>query len=101
VVAVRGSRSAVGHEQKGTRPAVIVQADTTSWLGTVIVAPTSTGAQPAEFRPEVTVRGRATRVLVDQVQSVDRSRLGRSSGHLAAADLRQVDEALKIVFGLF
>jgi mRNA interferase MazF len=101
VVAVRASRSTVGHEQKGTRPAVIVQSDRAGWLGTVIVAPTSTGAQPAEFRPEVTVRGRTTRVLLDQLKTVDRGRLGRSSGHLAAADLREVDEALSLVLGLF
>lgn len=94
------SRGAVGHEQKGTRPVVIVQSDHASWLGTVIVAPTSTSAQPAEFRPEVAVRGRRTRVLLDQVKSVDRGRLGRSSGNLAAADLREIDEALSLLLGL-
>jgi mRNA-degrading endonuclease toxin of MazEF toxin-antitoxin module len=32
--------------------------------------------------------------------SVDRERIGRSSGHLAAADLREVDEALRLLLGL-
>jgi mRNA interferase MazF len=100
-VAVRGSGDAVGHEQRGTRPAVILQSDRAYWLGTVIVAPTSRSAQAAEFRPEVTVRGRTTRVLLDQVKSVDRTRLGRSGGHLAAADLREVDDALSLILGLF
>jgi mRNA interferase MazF len=79
---------------------VIVQSDGASWLGTVIVAPTSASAQPAEFRPEIAVRGRTTRVLLDQMKSVDRGRLGRSSGHVAAADLSELDEALKLLFGL-
>jgi mRNA interferase MazF len=79
---------------------VIVQSDSAAWLGTVIVAPTSTSAQPAEFRPTVTVRGRSTRVLLDQLKSVDRGRLGGSSGHLAATELRDVDDALCLVLGL-
>jgi mRNA-degrading endonuclease toxin of MazEF toxin-antitoxin module len=39
-------------------------------------------------------------VLLDQMKSVDRGRLGRSSGHVAAADLSELDEALKLLFGL-
>jgi mRNA interferase MazF len=80
---------------------VILQSDGAAWLGTVIVAPTSTSAQPAEFRPQVTVSGRSTRVLLDQLKSVDRGRLGRSSGHLAATELREVDDALRLVLALF
>jgi mRNA interferase MazF len=101
VVGVRASRGALGRGQKGHRPALILQSDSAAWLGTVIVAPTSTSAQPAEFRPEITIRGRATRVLLDQIKTVDRGRLGRSSGHLAAAELREVDAALSLVLGLF
>lgn len=100
VVAVRPSRRATGHEQKGARPAIILQSDRAAWLDTVIVAPTSTGAPPSEFRPEVALRGRRTRVLLDQVTTIDRGRVGRSSGHLAAADLREVDDALRLVLGL-
>lgn len=99
VVALRAERRS-GHEQTGSRPAVILQSDRARWLTTVIVAPTSTKAQAAEFRPEITLRGRKTRVMLDQVKAVDRSRLGRSSGHLAAADLREVDDALSLILGL-
>lgn len=70
------------------------------WLSTVLVAPTSTGAQPAPFRPEVRIRGRHTRALVDQVTAADPSRLGKAIGRLEAPELREVDEALKDVFGL-
>ena len=101
VVAVRGSRDASGHEQKGTRPSVVLQSDRAHWLGTVVVAPTSTSAQPAEFRPVITVRGRSTRVLLDQIKTVDRTRVGRPSGHLPASELRRVDDALKTLLGLF
>jgi mRNA interferase MazF len=97
---VRASRSATGREQKGTRPAVVVQSDGAWWLRTVVVVPTSTSAQPAEFRPQAMVDDRPTRALLDQMKSVDRERLGRSSGHLAAAELRELDEALRLLLGL-
>jgi mRNA interferase MazF len=98
VVNVR-PRASVGHEQRGTRPAIVVQADSAWWLKTVVVVPTSTSAQPAECRPEITVGGRRTRALLEQITTVDRARLGRSRGHLAAADLREVEDALRLVVG--
>jgi len=93
-------RGARGREQQGARYAVIVQADEFLGLSTVLVAPTSTGARPASFRPVITLHGTTTRVLVEQTTVVDPQRLGRSAGRLAAAELRAVDEALVLVLGL-
>jgi mRNA interferase MazF len=90
-----------GHEQRGVRPAIVIQSDDASWLSTTIVAPTSTAAQPASFRPEVSIRGRRTRVLLDQMRVVDNGRLGRSSGLVASAELRSIDRALRLLLGLF
>jgi len=100
VVALRPPRGATGHEQQGHRYGVVVQSDGAAWLATVLVAPTSTAAQPTVFRPDVDVRGRRTRVLIDQLTTVDRTRLGRSAGHLSAAELAEVDDALRLMFGL-
>src|SRR2546421_4618863 len=93
-------RGARGHEQRGARYAVIVQADEFLDLGTVLVAPTSTGALPASFRPTIALREEETRVLVEQTTVVDPQRLGRSAGRLHASELRTVDEALTLVLGL-
>ena len=89
-----------GHEQRGARYAVIVQADEFLDLSTVLVAPTSSRAQPASFRPSVTLDGIETRILVEQTTVVDPERLGRSAGRLDAGELRAVDTALMLVFGL-
>ena len=89
-----------GHEQSDARYGVVVQADVLLVLSTVIVAPRSTRALAASFRPEVTVRGRLTRVLVDHLGAVDPARLGRSAGRLARDELRAVDDALGLVLGL-
>ena len=94
--APRGSR---GHEQSGSRYAVVIQSDEVP-LSTLLVAPTSTAARVASFRPEVEIAGRATRVLAEQAAAVDPSRLGRSVGYLSFDEMRRVDAALRIVMDL-
>jgi mRNA interferase MazF len=69
-------------------------------LTTVIIAPTSTRALPASFRPDVEINGSPTRVLVEQIGAVDPSRLGESHGLLTRDELHHVDRALSIVLGL-
>jgi mRNA interferase MazF len=93
-------RGARGHEQRGARFAVIVQADEFLDLSTTLVAPTSTSARPASFRPTIVVDRRETRVLVEQTTVVDPQRLGRSAGRLEAGELRAVDDALSLILGL-
>ena len=62
VFRLRSARDADGDEQASTRFAVVVQSDLLP-LSTWLVAPTSTSARPATFRPEVEIGGRTTRVL--------------------------------------
>jgi mRNA interferase MazF len=93
-------RATRGHEQRGARYAVIIQADEFLELSTTVVAPTSSSAMPASFRPTVAVGGRETRVLVEQTTVVDPQRLGKSAGRLDAGELRAVDDALMLILGL-
>jgi mRNA interferase MazF len=79
---------------------VIVQADELLGLSTVLVAPTSTAARPASFRPTISLAGVATRVLAEQTTVVDPERLGRSAGRLDADELQRVDDALTLVLGI-
>ena len=90
----------VGHEQQGARYGVIVQSDELLPRSVVLVAPTSRSARPATFRPEVTVAGEATRVLVEQMGAVDAERLSKRVGSLTAEELWGVDDALVTVLGL-
>lgn len=78
-----------------------MQTDFLKELPTVVVAPTSTSALATVFRPEVEIGGRRTRVLTEQIRALDRSRLGRRVGTLAQTEVRAVDQALKVVLGLF
>jgi mRNA interferase MazF len=93
-------RSARGREQRGARYAVVVQADEFLHLSTTLVAPTSTSAAPATFRPVISINREDTRVLVEQTTVVDPRRLGRSAGRLEVSELLAVDEALALILGL-
>lgn len=93
-------RAPRGRERRGARYAVVLQADEFLHLSTAIVAPTSTSARPATFRPAITVDSEDTRVLVEQTTVVDPQRLGRSMGRLETSELLAVDEALTLVLGL-
>lgn len=98
---IRSPRESQGHEQRGPRYAVIVQSNDL-WLSTVLVAPTSTSARPANYRPEVAVRGRQTLVLVDQMRAIDTEKgLDTQLGMLGLDDMRQVDQALRIALDLY
>ncbi len=99
VFSLRPPRGTRGHEQAGARYAVVVQSDALP-LSTWLVAPTSTSARAATFRPEIELLGTTTRVLAEQTAAIDPSRLGDHAGHLSFDELRQVDAALRLVLHL-
>lgn len=90
----------VGHEQRGKRFGVLVQSDVFLSRSVVLIAPTSTRAEAASFRPEVKVGGSSTRVLVEQVGAVDVNRLGDLAGRLTPEEQWGVDAALLTALGL-
>ncbi len=100
VYQLRAPRGATGHEQRGRRYAVVVQSDDLDLLSTWMVAPTSTSARPATFRPAIDLDGTPTRVLAEQTSAVDPSRLGDRVGRLGFDELRAVDAALRLVLAL-
>jgi mRNA interferase MazF len=89
-----------GHEQRGHRLAVVVQADELLPRSVVLVAPTSTSARPASFRPEIVVGKQRTRVLVEQLGAVDVGRLGKRVGTVDHEEQWAIDDALVTVLGL-
>ena len=96
---LRSEKDASGHEQRGPRYAVAIQSDGIV-LSTLIVAPTSTSAQPAIFRPEIEMDGTRTRVLVDQMRAVDAGRLGDFAGRLDGSEIGEVDRAVRLMLGV-
>lgn len=89
-----------GRAQAGRRYAVVVQNPELWALSTVVVVPTSTAARPASFRPAIVVGGEQTRVLCEQVRTVDAQRLGAAVGSVSLDELRAIDDALSVVLDL-
>jgi mRNA interferase MazF len=99
VYRLRAPRDTRGHEQREARYAVVIQSDQIP-LSTWLVAPTSTSARPASFRPEVEIDGQTTRVLAEQTAAIDPARLGDTSGYVTFDELRTIDAALRLVLDL-
>lgn len=99
ICSVRLGRTA-GREQSGRRYAVIVQSDDLWLLNTVVLVPTSTSARAATFRPEIVIAGQHTRVLCEQIRTVDAQRIGDTIGMLSADELGKVEDALEVVLEL-
>jgi len=89
-----------GHEQRGKRFGVVLQADALLPRSVVVVAPTSRSARSASFRPEIAIGKETTKVLVEQLGAVDATRLGKLIGHTSPEEMWGIDSALMTVLGL-
>jgi mRNA interferase MazF len=76
----------VGSEIQKTRPCLIVSPDDMNTaLPRVLIAPLTSGGQPLGCRPEVEFKGKSVRILLDQMRSVDKQRLGGKMGEIDLA----------------
>jgi len=89
----------VGSEIEKTRPCVIVSpAEMHDHLRTAIVAPMTTGSRPAPFRIAVSHGGKRGLILLDQMRSVDKTRLAKKLGAVSAKTLTATLNTLQEVF---
>ena len=89
----------VGSEIQKTRPCVVISPDDINdHLRTVIVAPMTTGSQPAGFRVALTFQGQQGLVLLDQIRTLDRARLVKRLGALRPATLAGTLQTLQAMF---
>jgi mRNA interferase MazF len=89
-----------GHEQRGRRLGLVISIEQDAW-STVTIIPTSTSAQPSVFRPEAVIAGRQTRLLIDQIRTIDTSYIvGELVDYLQRDDMAHVEHSLSRYFGL-
>ena len=89
----------VGSEIQKSRPCVVISpAEMHDYLRTVIVAPMTTGSGPAGFRIAVTFQGKSGLILLDQVRTLDKSRLVKRLGAVHGATLEKTLRTLQAVF---
>jgi mRNA interferase MazF len=98
---LRRPRDSAGHEQRGERFAVVIQATRLLHLSTWVVAPTSTQARAFVFRPEVELPAGPTLVLCDALVSIDpEKRLGEYVSSLTTVELQELDTTLRLFLDL-
>ena len=89
----------VGSEIQKTRLCVIVSpAELNDSLRTVIVVPMTSQGFSAPFRVPVTHGGKKGLIVLDQMRTVDKTRLMKKSGEVTAKTLTAVLSTLQEVF---
>lgn len=97
--------AAVGSEQKGERPVLIIQNDTGNrWSPTVIVAAVSSRikktALPTHVEIDADFLAKDSIALLEQVRTIDKSRLGVFLGTVNDDTMKKIDVAIKISMGV-
>jgi mRNA interferase MazF len=88
-----------GHEIQKTRPCVVISPDEMNrHIGTVIVAPMTTHGRAYPTRVELTFQGKSGQIVLDQVRTVDKSRLVRRLGRLDKPTAERVLAVLQEMF---
>ena len=97
----------VGCEQDGIRPVLIIQNDIGNrYSPTVIVAAITSRTEKNPLPTHIQLCSQQyglrqnSLVLLEQVRTIDRSRLREYIGHLSEPQMQQVDEALDVSFDL-
>lgn len=89
----------VGSEIQKTRPCLVVSPNEMNRrLSTIIVAPMTTSTRSFPTRVECTFQGKKGHVILDQLRTVDKSRLVRRLGSLDESECKAVLEALAELF---
>ncbi|MDD3228985.1 MAG: type II toxin-antitoxin system PemK/MazF family toxin [Oscillospiraceae bacterium] len=95
----------VGSEQGGVRPLVILQNNVGNRYSPTVIAAAIT-ARPKKPLPtharigHVCGRLKESFVLLEQIRTIDRSRLREYVGRLSTQEMKKIDEALAISVGL-
>jgi mRNA interferase MazF len=88
-----------GHEIQKTRPCLVISPDEMNrHIGTVIVAPMSTQGKPYPSRVPVSFQGRSGLIVLDQIRTVDKSRLVHLLGEVDEATTQRVLAVLAEMF---
>lgn len=97
----------VGHEQRGSRPAIVVSSEAVSnsqRFPLIAIVPLTGTLGKGALYPTIAVGksglSKESCALVDQVRSVDKRRLTRLSGSIDPRELQAVDLALRLYLGL-
>jgi mRNA interferase MazF len=89
----------IGHEIKKTRPCMVISPDEMNHhVGTVIIAPMTTKRRAYPTRVACTFQGVEGQVVLDQLRTVDKTRLVKKLGRLSPSAAERVVDILIEMF---
>lgn len=90
-----------GSEIKKTRPCLVVSPDEMNrHIATVIIAPMTTATRAYPTRVPIRFKGKDGQVALDQIRTVDKSRLVRRLGAVSPETARRIARVLVEMFAL-
>ena len=85
-----------GHEIQKTRPCVIISPDEmNTHIGTIIIAPMTTKSKAYPSRIEVVFENKQGWIVLDQVRTIDKSRLVKKLGTIRLEEIIRVKNSLQ------
>jgi mRNA interferase MazF len=89
----------IGSEIQKTRPCVVISPDEMNrHIATVIVAPMTTKGQPYPTRIACQFQGKDGQIVLDQIRTVDKTRLVRRLGQISTSEQKAVLDTLAELF---
>ena len=89
----------IGSEIQKTRPCVIVSPnEMNKFLKTIIVCPMTTNIKEYPTRVKVNYDGKIGMVVIDQIRTVDKTRILKVFGKLTKTEIQQCKEIIKNIF---
>jgi len=86
----------VGHELKKSRPCVLLSPDEMNLnIATVIIAPMTTKTHPYPTRVPLEFQGKSGWIVLDQISTVDKSRLIKNIGELKPGTIKKVKAVIE------
>lgn len=99
-------RPVIGSEQGGIRPVAIIQNDTGNYHSTTVIVAMMTTQKKTDLPTHIAISDKDknldmnTTILLEQLRTIDKSRLSIYVGDLSDGTMQRVDEALKVSLAL-
>lgn len=85
-----------GHEIQKTRPCLIISPNEMNHsISTVIIAPMTTKSHPYPTRIEIDFNKKKGWIVLDQIRTIDKTRLIKKMGKIEKKQIKQVKDILK------
>lgn len=88
----------IGSEIQKTRPCIIISPNEMNVLNTVIVSSLTSKGFDFIFRPKINFEGKKGLILLDQIRTVDKSRLLKKIGTVDIEKSKEISSTLVEIF---